>query len=91
MIAKREFFELAVQPECNIVCFRLVKKGWSAEALDELNRSIRKRLVESGKFYIVQTQLNGRQWLRSTLGSPFTDARHLEALLDEIERLGAEN
>ncbi|MCB0654388.1 MAG: pyridoxal-dependent decarboxylase [Saprospiraceae bacterium] len=91
LIAKREFFELAVQPECNIVCFRLVKKGWSAEALDELNRSIRKRLVESGKFYIVQTQLNGRQWLRSTLGSPFTDARHLEALLDEIERLGAEN
>lgn len=90
LIEKREFFELAVLPECNIVCFRLVKKGGSAEAHDELNRSIRKRLIESGKFYIVQTQLNGRQWLRVTLGSPFTEARHLEALLDEIERLGAE-
>jgi L-2,4-diaminobutyrate decarboxylase len=85
MIEKRNHFELAHQPECNIVCFRYADEGLMPEDQDAQNRQIRKTLIESGKFYIVQTQLNDRQWLRTTLGSPFTEEKHLEALLDEIE------
>jgi L-2,4-diaminobutyrate decarboxylase len=80
-------FELAHQPECNILCFRYKVEGMTELAIDQLNRNIRMQLIEAGEFYIVQTQLNGRQWLRTTLGSPFTEEKHLQALLQEIERL----
>lgn len=81
-------FELAYQPECNILCFRFVKEEMNSNELDELNRRIRTAIVEAGDFYIVQTQLNGRQWLRTTLGSPFTTEVHLRSLLEEIKKLG---
>ncbi|KAA3633079.1 MAG: aminotransferase class I/II-fold pyridoxal phosphate-dependent enzyme [Bacteroidetes bacterium] len=81
-------FELAYQPECNILCFRFVKKEMDANSLDELNRRIRTAIVEAGDFYIVQTQLNGRQWFRTTLGSPFTNEKHLQSLLEEIKKFG---
>ncbi len=88
LIQKHPDFELANQPECNILCFRFVKKEMEPNALDELNRRIRTALVEAGNFYIVQTQLNGRQWLRTTLGSSFTREAHLKSLLGEIKKLG---
>lgn len=83
-------FELAHQPECNILCFRYFQEGRSEDALDSLNKKIRDSLIKKGSFYIVQTQLNGRQWLRTTIGSPFTEKKHLKLLINELMRIAAQ-
>ena len=74
-------FELAVEPSCNIVCFRYLHKKANADQLNALNLKIRERLLEDGEFYIVQTQLKGDTYLRVTLTNPHTSSEDLEALL----------
>lgn len=76
-------FEIATQPECNIVCFRYIEAGRSAEEIDTINTSIRESLLQAGNFYIVQTVLKGRRYLRTTLTNPFTLESDLTALLEE--------
>ncbi len=77
-------FDLAVRPESNIVCFRLRVLTADAEGSDLLQRRIRAEVVESGDFYLVQTTLRGRVWLRTALMNPFTTAGDLRALLDRL-------
>ncbi len=84
MIQARPNFELAIEPEANIVNFRFVN---TANDLNEWNSNIRKQLLQDGKFYIVQTTLNGKLYLRTTIMNPLTTEQDLEALLDEIELL----
>jgi L-2,4-diaminobutyrate decarboxylase len=77
-------FEVAVDPECNIVCFRHRPASFSGsdEALDALQASIRRGVIASGAFYPVQTRLDGRLWLRTTLMGPFTTIEDLRRLVD---------
>ena len=82
--------ELAVDPESNIVCFRYAPEGTGGERLNELNRMIRKALVHSGEFYIVQTELDGNIWLRTALMNAMTDDSDLDRLIGSVKRLGAE-
>lgn len=84
LIKARPKFELALEPESNIVCFRLNNDSVS---LNELNGSIRKKLLEDGKFYIVQTTLADKLYLRVSLMNPLTTEVDLIALLDEIENI----
>jgi L-2,4-diaminobutyrate decarboxylase len=74
--------ELAVEPECNIVCFRYAPEG--ARDLDALNAAIRRRIVESGRFYLVQTGLPRGTFLRVTIINPRTTDQDLADLLDEV-------
>jgi len=86
LIQNHPNFELAVEPECNIVCFRYLGPG-DAAANNQLNARIRKAIVEDGHFYIVQTQLRGLTWLRVTLVNPQTDVAILLNLLKRVEQL----
>lgn len=85
IIKSRPNFELAIEPESNIVCFRLKS---SKKDLNDLNSAIRKQLLQAGKFYIVQTTLKENVYLRVSLMNPLTTETDLNALLDEIERIG---
>ncbi|MBI3783163.1 MAG: pyridoxal-dependent decarboxylase [Deltaproteobacteria bacterium] len=80
-------FEIAVEPQCNILCFRHVPPG--VADLDALQLQVRQRLLETEGFYLVQTRLRGKQFLRTTLINPFTSDADLEALMHEIRRLAA--
>jgi L-2,4-diaminobutyrate decarboxylase len=82
--------ELAVTPESNIVCFRYAPAGYRSAKLNDLNRMIRKRIVKSGEFYLVQTELEGSIWLRTALMNAMTDDNDLHQLLDSVKRHGAE-
>ena len=86
MVKSRPNFELAIEPESNIVCFRLTKTA--AKDLNELNSCIRKQLLQDGKFYIVQTSLGENIYLRVSLMNPLTTENDLNALLDEVENIG---
>ncbi len=84
LLRARPPFEVAVEPESNIVCFRLFPPGRDDAAIDALNAAARRRVIESGRFYLVQTRLRGRVWLRTALMNPFTTREHLAALLDAL-------
>ncbi len=72
-------FQVAVEPECNIVCFRYAPAG--AVDLDMLQRRIRERLLADGSFYIVQTQLRDGLYLRTTIINPATTIKDLDELI----------
>ncbi|MCJ8165076.1 aminotransferase class I/II-fold pyridoxal phosphate-dependent enzyme [Pontibacter sp. E15-1] len=80
-----EAFELAYEPACNIVCFRLR----AADNPEQLNQAIRRLVVEDGRFYIVQTILKSGFFLRVTLMNPFTTATELHELLQHIQEKAA--
>ncbi len=83
LILDSDDFDLAVKPECNIVCFRY-KPGGAHAGLDALNERIRKQLLQDGTFYIVQTRLKGESWMRCTLSNPFTTPKEIGDLMEKI-------
>lgn len=81
MLLKDGRFETAVAPESNIVCFRLHTPGLDGPEADAFHCRLRQELLTSGRFYIVQTVLHGRVWLRTALMNPSTQEGHLRELL----------
>ncbi|MEQ1603073.1 MAG: pyridoxal-dependent decarboxylase [Methylophilaceae bacterium] len=75
-------FELLMQPQTNIVCFRhLPTARLSAEALNTHQARLRMKLVEDGAFHLTQVTLQGQYWLRTTIMNPLTCESDLDALL----------
>lgn len=85
IINKEACFELAVAPMTNIVCFRYTDTSLDTDSLNQVNLQIRQKLLEDGEFYIVQTKLRGKQFLRVTVMNPFTTEKHLLELLEKIK------
>ena len=56
--------------------------------MNDYTDKIRAFLLDSGKFYIVSTLINGQKYLRCTVMNPLTKKRDFEDLLTEIERVG---
>ncbi|HEX8699999.1 MAG TPA: pyridoxal-dependent decarboxylase [Myxococcaceae bacterium] len=79
-------FELAVSPECNILCFRHTPPGLPASELDALQSRLRQKLVTQGDFYLVQTTLPTGVYLRTTLINPLTTEAELDALMEALRR-----
>ena len=80
------------EPQGNIVCFRHVPADLQSaprEELGQFNQSIRRRLMESGEWYITQTNLDGAAALRVTVMNPLITTADLEHLLDAIRQCGA--
>ena len=75
-------FELAIEPESNIVCFRWT--GGGGEDLDAVQRRIRSEIVRSGEFFLVQTTLRDGVYLRCTVMNPATDESDVLALLSAV-------
>lgn len=85
IINNEERFELAIVPMTNIVCFRYTDTSLDTDSLNQVNLQIRQKLLEDGEFYIVQTKLRGKQFLRVTVMNPFTTEKHLMELLEKIK------
>ncbi|QHV95881.1 pyridoxal phosphate-dependent decarboxylase family protein [Spirosoma endbachense] len=90
LVRHRPDFELAVEPESNIVCFRYVGGEPMSDELDALNTQLRDRLLKDGRFYIVQTTLRGRVYLRVSLMNPLTTDVQLEGLLEQIHDMSSD-
>jgi L-2,4-diaminobutyrate decarboxylase len=71
-------FELAQEPELNIVCYRM-------RGVD--NRALRERVLEDGRFYVVGTELPDGYYLRSTIMNPLTESADFDALLEHLRSL----
>ena len=80
-------FELALEPECNIVCFRhRAPAGADSDAHQE---RIRGELNASGSYYLVQTRLRGATWLRSALMNAATTRDDLLGMLAALRASAA--
>ncbi|WP_109300815.1 aminotransferase class V-fold PLP-dependent enzyme [Aquimarina sp. AU474] len=84
-IKQNKNFELAHDPQANIVNFRYI--ATSDVDINSINNGVRQILVESGKFYIVQTTIGEHRYLRTTIMNPFTNEKDFDALLNEIEMI----
>lgn len=87
MVRRHPAMELAVEPESNIVCFRYVGASRPPADLNALNAHIRRKLLEKGEFYVVQTTLREQLYLRVSLMNPLTTTQDLTDLLTQITSL----
>ena len=81
------------EPQCNIVAFRHVPhelRDAPSERVGGFQLDLRRRIIESGEFYIVPLEREGVGALRVTIINPLTTADHLDQLLDAIRRHGRE-
>jgi len=87
-LRSRARWDVPLEPACNILCFRFVPDGhWSDKELDTLNRNLRRRILESGEFYLVQTSLLGKLYLRVSITNVLTREKDLSALAALAEKL----
>lgn len=79
------------EPQCNIVVFRHIPaalQGASPERLGKFQFELRRRLIQSGQFYIVSTRIDGVGALRVTIINPLTGPTHLDRLLEALREQG---
>ncbi|HEX2475622.1 MAG TPA: pyridoxal-dependent decarboxylase [Lacipirellulaceae bacterium] len=91
MLQAADDFEALHEPQCNIVAFRYTPRHLAtapAEQLDALQLRLRRAVIESGEFYLVQSRIDGRPALRTTFMNPLTTEDDLRELLDCIRRFG---
>lgn len=86
-LSAQDDFELAADPECNIICFRFVPRGVKRD-LDQLQSEIREAIVASGEFYLVKTVLKTGTYLRLTIINPKTEMGHLVELCERVREVG---
>jgi L-2,4-diaminobutyrate decarboxylase len=91
IVRSKNEFELAVEPESNIVCFRYSPESCNDDALNLINSQIREKIIKEGSFYIVQTELDSRIWLRLTIINPVTNENDLRNLLLRIKQIAQES
>lgn len=91
LLESQDDFAAYCQPECNIVVFRYLPaelREASDEQVDRFQLQLRREVIQSGEFYLVQTRLDGRSYLRATLINPLTKSANLRELLDCLRRYG---
>ena len=91
LLADQPDFEPFCPPECNIVVFRYMPKQLRdrpAEEIDRFQLELRRAVVKSGDFYLVQTTLDGHSYLRTTIINPLTQEEHLQKLLTALRTHG---
>ena len=80
-------FDVATPAQTNILCFRYLPESVpDSDALNQLQRTIRHRIIEDGRFYLVQTELKGKIWLRVTVMNPETTPHDLDELVSAIRK-----
>jgi L-2,4-diaminobutyrate decarboxylase len=82
-------FELAVEPQSNIVCFRYAPEGYDEKTINKTNTAIRDKIIKEGSFYIVQAELDGKIWIRLTIINPVTSLDDLKELATKICNIGS--
>jgi L-2,4-diaminobutyrate decarboxylase len=93
LLAAEEDFETLHEPQCNIVAFRYLPKELCRAApkeVDLFQLRLRRRVIESGEFYLVQSRLDGRPVLRTTMMNPLTTVDDLQGLMACLRRFGRE-
>jgi len=79
------------EPQCNIQVFRYVPDALRDAPLDRLGQfqlELRRRVIESGEFYLVPSMADGAGALRVTIINPLTTEDDLRGLLECLRDFG---
>lgn len=85
-------FEPLHEPQCNIVVFRHIPanlRNAPEEVISDFQLQLRRRVIQSGEFYIVHCVINGVAALRTTLMNPLTTSEDLDQLLETLRKYGS--
>lgn len=82
VIERDERFQLLVEPEFNIVCFRPTGAAGRCKAV----RRLRREMAELNRAYLTGVEVQGQYWLRAQCTSENTRPEHLHELLNHIDR-----
>jgi L-2,4-diaminobutyrate decarboxylase len=74
-------------PEANIVCFRPLPEERLAASWDDVVKALRQSHLHQGSGYVVQTEFDGKVWLRCTMMNPLTSESDMSQMLDEMETM----
>jgi L-2,4-diaminobutyrate decarboxylase len=91
MLESADDFAPLHEPQCNIVAFRYLPAALRTappETVDLFQLRLRRAVIESGEFYLVQSRIDGRPVLRTTMMNPLTTVDDLHGLLDCLRRFG---
>ena len=90
-LAAAEDFVPLHEPQCNILVFRHIPaalRDAPPERIGGFQLELRRRVIESGEFYIVPSKYQGVGALRVTIINPQTTPAHLDQLMDALRRHG---
>lgn len=73
-------FECAVEPQSNILCFRV-------RGSDKLQLAVRDELIAQGTFHLSTATFGGRRFLRAVFTNPHTNAIHVKRLVEHIRTI----
>lgn len=79
---------LAAWPAINALVFRFDAGGYDPDAIDTINREIRRSLLADGKALLAGTRIDGRSWLKLTVLNPRTTNEHMRAILNDVTEAG---
>lgn len=82
--------ELALPVSLNVVCFRYVRPGFDAAALDRLNKQIEIELQESGLAVLSTVTLQGKNYLHAAITNHRSRRDDFDLLVQEVLRMGHE-
>ena len=68
--------------------YRYLPPGADTNSANDMNREIRRRLIESGEFYVSQTTIGGVAYLRMTVINPLTTIETIDQLINKIRQIG---
>ncbi len=84
-------FETLHEPQCNIVAFRhmpAVIRDKPPQEIDAFQLRLRRAVIESGEYYLVQSRIDGRSVLRTTMMNPLTGTDDLYGLIACLRKFG---
>ena len=83
-------FELAVEPELSVVCFRHLPERWDrwpAGRLDAYQNHLQRALELDGAAWVSVTTLRGRTCLRAGVVNYLSSTAEIDGLIDALRRL----
>jgi len=86
-----EDFERIGQIETAVCCFRYLPepvRGMNPDEQDRVQQALQQRIEKSGEAFFPSTVLHGRRALRVNINSFLTERRHLDDLVELLQREG---
>ena len=88
-LQKRDYLELATQPEMNILCFRDCRKKSEQSSLAQQNEQLQQHLLKHSDTFFSLPMFRESRWLKAVLLNPFTTEEDFQQIFTEIDRFGA--
>ncbi|MCX2743404.1 pyridoxal-dependent decarboxylase [Mangrovivirga sp. M17] len=84
-IARVGHYEILAPVVANLICFRVIKLGWSDEQADNASRLLMQKINNSGQFFLTHTRLKNKFAIRVVIGQTNVNEKHVEKLISLME------